>query len=104
LSKYFPAVLFSKSLFIGVLSSYRTAQAIHPLIAALDIESLNRFLPEQKVRNTGLTALAAAETLKALNISQTAVVAHSAVALRTFVAFANKMDICVTWQDVLAVK
>ncbi|XP_065350888.1 uncharacterized protein boss isoform X1 [Cloeon dipterum] len=86
---------------LGVLSSYRTAQVIQPLLAALDIQSFGKYLPEQ--RTLGPTALAAIETLKALNVTQTAVVAHSSAALRTFTSLANKMDICVTWQQVMHV-
>ncbi|XP_059489209.1 uncharacterized protein LOC132204606 isoform X2 [Neocloeon triangulifer] len=84
---------------IGVLSSYRTAQTIHALLDALDIESFGKYLPEPKT--LGPTALAAVQTLKALNVTHTAVVAHSAAALRVFSALAKKMDICVTWQDVM---
>jgi hypothetical protein len=70
-------------------------------VAALDIESIDMFLPEQRTRSTGLTAMVAAETLKALNVSQTAIFAHSEADLHAFVAAANKVDICVTWEDVL---
>lgn len=81
------------------MSSYRTALAIRPLLAALELEQLSRLLPEQKTRGAVATAISATELLKAGGVRQTSIVAHSTHALTVFNAAADHQDICVTSQQ-----
>jgi hypothetical protein len=87
---------------LGILSSYRTALAIRPLLAALELEQLSRLLPEQKTRGAVATAIATTEVLKAGGVRQTSIITHSSHALSVFSVAADHQDICVTSQQLFA--